>query len=328
MRIGPHIVDPPLILAPMAGISDLPFRRICRRLGAGLAVSEMVHADIRLWHTPKSRLRLDQSGEPAPRSVQITGREPDMMAAAARAAVERGAGIIDLNMGCPARKVMNRAAGAALLGDEARVRAILEAVVAAVDVPVTLKIRLGLDRVHINAPVIARIAQDCGIQALAVHGRTAACSYQDPVDPEAIARVRETVSIPLIANGDLYTPEDARRMQAITGADALMVGRGARGRPWIFGRMARALETGEIPPEPGPETVLAIVREHLQALYGLHGPRAGVRVARKHIGWYLQGRPGAEGARQVLLQATDPATQLDRITRYFETLPPGEDIAA
>ncbi|MCG5535476.1 tRNA dihydrouridine synthase DusB [Ectothiorhodospira mobilis] len=328
MRIGPHTVDPPLILAPMAGISDLPFRRICRRQGAGLAVSEMVHADTRLWHTQKSRLRLHQSGEPDPRSVQITGREPAMMAAAARAAVERGAGIIDLNMGCPARKVMSKAAGAALLGDEARVRAIMEAVVAAVHVPVTLKIRLGLDRSRINAPVIARIAQDCGVQALTVHGRTAACSYQDPVDAEAIARVRETVSIPVIANGDLFSPEDALRMRAITGADALMVGRGARGRPWIFRRMARALETGEIPPEPGPETVLAIVREHLQALYGLHGPRAGVQVARKHIGWYLQGRPGAEAVRRALLQAEDPATQLERITRYFETLPPGEDIAA
>lgn len=328
MRIGPHTVDPPLILAPMAGISDLPFRRICRRLGAGLAVSEMVHADTRLWHTPKSRLRLHQSGEPDPRSVQITGREPVMMAAAAHAAVERGAGIIDLNMGCPARKVMSKAAGAALLGDEARVRAILEAVVAAVDVPVTLKIRLGLDRDRINAPVIARIAQDCGVQALTVHGRTAACSYRDPVDPEAIARVREAVSIPVIANGDLFTPQDALRMRAITGADALMVGRGARGRPWIFGRMAHALNTGEIPPEPGPETMRTIVREHLEALYGLHGPQAGVRVARKHIGWYLQGRPGAEPVRRALLEATDPATQLDRITRYFDTLPHGENIAA
>ncbi|MFP4682609.1 MAG: tRNA dihydrouridine synthase DusB [Ectothiorhodospira sp.] len=328
MRIGPHIVDPPLILAPMAGISDHPFRSLCRRLGAGLAVSEMVHADTRLWHTEKSRCRLEHSGEPAPRSVQITGREPAMMATAARAAVERGAGIIDLNMGCPARKVVNRAAGAALLGDEPRVRAILEAVVAAVPVPVTLKIRLGLDRSRINAPAIARIAEDCGIGAVTVHGRTAACSYRDPVDPAAIARVREAVSIPVIANGDLFTPEDALRMRAVTGADALMVGRGARGRPWLFGRIARALETGEIPPEPGPETVLALVREHLEALHDLYGPRTGVRVARKHLIWYIEGRPGAERIRGPLLDATEPDTQLDRITRYLETLPPGKDIAA
>ncbi|TVQ74846.1 MAG: tRNA dihydrouridine synthase DusB [Chromatiaceae bacterium] len=328
MQIGPHTLDTPLILAPMAGITDRPFRQLCRRLGAGLAVSEMVHSDTRLWTTDKSRLRLDQRGEQGPRSVQIAGYDPTMMAEAAAAAIERGAQIIDINMGCPAKKVVNRAAGAALLGDEDRVRQILKAVVAASSVPVTLKIRLGIDRAHINAPIIARIAEDSGIQALAVHGRTGACRYTDPVDYAGIAQVKQTVQIPVIANGDIRTPEEALHAREVTHADALMIGRGAQGRPWIFRRVAQTLATGEIPPEPGLREVRAIMNEHLDALYAFYGESVGVRVARKHIGWYLAGRPGAEQVRPEILRAPTRAAQQPPLDQYFQTLCQAEDIAA
>ncbi|MCG5512174.1 tRNA dihydrouridine synthase DusB [Ectothiorhodospira shaposhnikovii] len=328
MHIGPHTVDPPLILAPMAGITDRPFRQLCRQQGAGLAVSEMVHSDMSLWGTTKSRLRLDQDGEIGPRSVQIAGYDPEMMAEAARAAVDLGAQIIDINMGCPARKVVNRSAGAALLADPPRVAQILAAVVAAVPVPVTLKIRLGVDRDHINAPDIARLARDHGIRALTVHGRTRACGFKGTVDYQAIARVRQAVDIPIIANGDIRTPEQARRVLEITGADALMIGRGAQGRPWLFRQIQHYLTHGEHLPDPTPAQVHALLQAHLSHMYDFYGESLGVRTARKHIGWYLDGRPGAADWRPRILRAPDRATQQQLITRYFQSLPQGEEIAA
>jgi tRNA-dihydrouridine synthase B len=313
MRIGDHTLPGGLILAPMAGVTDRPFRLLCRRLGADMAVSEMVTADTRLWRTPKSRRRLDHEGEPDPVSVQIAGAEPAMLAEAARRNVDNGAQVIDINMGCPARKVCNRAAGSALLGDETLVARILEAVVAAVDVPVTLKIRLGLDRDRMNALTVARIAEQSGIRALAVHGRTRACGYTGPVDYAAIAAVKRSVSIPVIANGDVTTPEQARDVLERTGADALMIGRAAQGRPWIFRETAQFIATGERLPPPGADEVADLLREHLEALYAFYGEHTGVRVARKHIGWYLRTHPAAARFRATIMAAEDAATQMARV---------------
>jgi tRNA-dihydrouridine synthase B len=302
-----------LILAPMAGVTDRPFRVLCRRLGADMAVSEMVTADTRLWHTPKSRRRLDHEGEPNPVSVQIAGAEPAMMAEAAQRNVDNGAQVIDINMGCPAKKVCNRAAGSALLGDETLVGRILEAVVAAVDVPVTLKIRLGLDRDRMNALAVARIAEQSGIRALAVHGRTRACGYTGAVDYAAIAAVKRSVSIPVIANGDVTTPEQARDVLERTGADALMIGRAAQGRPWIFRETAHFLATGRPLPPPRADEVADLLREHLQALYAFYGEHTGVRVARKHIGWYLRTHPAAARFRAAIMAAEEASTQMARV---------------
>ncbi|SEP85647.1 tRNA-dihydrouridine synthase B [Ectothiorhodospira magna] len=328
MYIGPHSIDPPLILAPMAGITDRPFRHLCRTQGAGLAVSEMVHADMRLWQRTKSRLRLDQDGEIGPRSVQIVGHDPAMMAAAAAAAVDQGAQIIDINMGCPARKVINRSAGAALLADPPRVARILAAIVAAVSVPVTLKIRLGMDREHINAPHIAQLAQDQGIQALTVHGRTAACGFKGTVDYAAIAQVKSAVDMPIIANGDIRTPEQARRVLEMTGADALMIGRGAQGRPWLFRQIHQYLTCGAHLPDPDPAQVHALIQTHLAHIHDFYGERLGVRIARKHIVWYLHDRPGIAQWRPRILGAPDGATQRAQISEYFRSLPRGEQGAA
>jgi tRNA-dihydrouridine synthase B len=313
MRIGDHTLPSGLILAPMAGVTDRPFRLLCRRLGADMAVSEMVAADTRLWNTPKSRRRLDHEGEPDPVSVQIAGAEPAMLAEAAQRNVDNGAQVIDINMGCPAKKVCNRAAGSALLGDEPLVGRILEAVVAAVEVPVTLKIRLGLDRDRMNALAVARIAEQSGIRALAVHGRTRACGYTGPVDYAAIAAVKRSVSIPVIANGDVTTPEQARDVLERTGADALMIGRAAQGRPWIFRETAHFLATGQRLPPPRVDEVADLLREHLEALYAFYGEHTGVRVARKHIGWYLRAHPAAARFRATIMAAEDAATQLARV---------------
>jgi tRNA-dihydrouridine synthase B len=313
LRIGDHTLPHGLILAPMAGVTDRPFRLLCRRLGADMAVSEMVTANTRLWHTPKSRRRMDHQGEPDPVSVQIAGAEPAMLAEAARRNVDNGARIIDINMGCPAKKVCNRAAGSALLGDEILVGRILEAVVAAVHVPVTLKIRLGLDRDRLNALGVARIAEQSGIRALAVHGRTRACRFTGLVDYDTIAAVKRHVSIPVIANGDITTPEQARAVLERTGADALMIGRAAQGRPWIFRETAHFLATGEHLPAPGAEEISALLREHLEGLYALYGEHTGVRVARKHIGWYLRAHPDAARFRPGIMAAEDSCTQMRRV---------------
>jgi tRNA-dihydrouridine synthase B len=288
MRIGSFRLSTPLILAPMAGVTDRPFRTLCRRMGAGLAVSEMVTARPELRTSDKTRLRLDHSGEPEPRSVQIAGTDPQMLAEAARCNVAEGAQIIDINMGCPAKKVCSKAAGSALLRDEALVARILDAVVAAVDVPVTLKIRTGWCPETRNAVRIGQIAEAAGIQALAVHGRTRACGFRGEAEFDTVRAVKQAVGIPVIANGDVDSPKSAAHVLRITGADAVMIGRAAQGRPWIFREIARYLGTGELLPPPTANEIEAIMLEHLDELYAFYGEVRGYRVARKHIDWYLK----------------------------------------
>jgi tRNA-dihydrouridine synthase B len=328
MRIGPYSIDPAVVLAPMAGVTDKPFRLLCKRLGAGLAVSEMTNADPRLWHTRKSLQRMDHVGEPEPVSVQIAGYDPAMLAEAARFNVANGAQIIDINMGCPAKKVCNVWSGSALLQDEPLVARIVKAVVDAVEVPVTLKIRTGWDRQNRNALRIARIAEDSGIAALAVHGRTRADKYEGDAEYETISAVKASVRIPVLANGDVATPQQARHVLDVTGADALMIGRGAQGRPWIFREIAHFLATGEQLPEPSPAEVGAILLGHLEQLYAFYGELAGVRIARKHLGWYAKDRPENAAFRQVVNRAESALEQL-RLTRdYFAALAAGERLAA
>jgi tRNA-dihydrouridine synthase B len=328
MRIGPYLIDPPVVLAPMAGVTDKPFRLLCKRLGAGLAVSEMTNADPRLWHTRKSLHRMDHAGEPEPVSVQIAGYDPTMLAEAARFNVANGAQIIDINMGCPAKKVCNVWSGSALLQDEPLVARIVKAVVDAVDVPVTLKIRTGWNRDNRNALNIARIAEDNGIAALSVHGRTRADKYEGEAEYATIAAVKTAIRIPVLANGDVTTPQQARHVLALTGADAVMVGRGAQGRPWIFREISHYLATGELLPEPEPAEVGAILLGHLEHLYAFYGELAGVRIARKHLGWYAKDRPENAAFRQVVNRAESASEQL-RLTRdYFAALAAGERLAA
>lgn len=324
MQIGPHALFPPVFLAPLAGVSDRPFRQLCRRLGAGLAVSEMVSANPQLWDSHKTRRRLDHVGEPAPRAVQILGADPRAMAEAARLSVERGAQIIDINMGCPAKKVCGTLAGAALLRDEARVGRVLEAVVAAVAVPVTLKIRTGWDLAHRNGGTIARMAEQAGIQALTVHGRTRACGYHGPVDYASIQAIKRAVSIPVVANGDIDGPDKARWVLERTGADAVMIGRGAQGRPWIFREIAHFLATGERLPPPTPVEIGGWVADHLDSLYAFYGEAAGVRIARKHLAWYS--RPWREGAAfRARVNSVEQAREQLRLIRDFFEHPPHEE---
>jgi len=327
-KIGPYTLPNPLIVAPMAGVTDRPFRLLCRRMGAGLAVSEMVIADSKLWHTRKSQTRLKHEGEPEPRSVQIAGGDPDMLADAARQNAEFGAQIIDINMGCPAKKVCNKAAGSALMKDEALVRDILTAVVKAVDIPVTLKMRTGWDRDNRNAPVIARMAQDAGIQALAVHGRTRADKYNGEAEYDTIAEVKAQVEIPVFANGDINTPEQARHVLQHTGADGLLIGRGAQGRPWIFREMLHFLETGTHLDEPPLTEVEQILTEHLAELHSFYGEHMGVRIARKHVGWYLQSHDPNKEFRKRFNAIDDALEQKDSIQQYFSGLRNGEVFAA
>ncbi len=328
MRIGPYLIDPCVVLAPMAGVTDKPFRLLCKRLGAGLAVSEMTNADPRLWHTRKSLHRMDHDGEPEPISVQIAGYDPAMLAEAARFNVANGAQIIDINMGCPAKKVCNVWSGSALLQDEPLVARIVKAVVDAVEVPVTLKIRTGWNRDNRNALSIAHIAEDNGIAALAVHGRTRADKYEGDAEYDTITAVKAAVHIPVLANGDVDTPQQARHVLDVTGADALMIGRGAQGRPWIFREIAHYLTTGELLPELTPAEVGTILLGHLEQLYAFYGEQAGVRIARKHLGWYAKDRLENVAFRQVVNRAETASEQL-RLTRdYFGALAAGERLAA
>jgi tRNA-dihydrouridine synthase B len=320
MQIGPYRIDPPVVLAPMAGVTDKPFRLLCKRLGAGLAVSEMTTADPRLWQTRKSLRRMDHAGEPEPVSVQIAGYDPTMLAEAARYNADNGAQIIDINMGCPAKKVCNVWSGSALLQDEPLVARIVKAVADAVDVPVTLKIRTGWDRQNKNALTIAKIAEDAGIAALAVHGRTRADKYEGEAEYETIAAVKAAVRIPVLANGDVLTPQQAKHVLDVTGADAVMVGRGAQGRPWIFREIAHYLATGDTLPEPTPAEVCEILVHHLEHLYAFYGELPGVRIARKHLGWYAKDRPENAAFRDVVNRAENAHDQL-RLTRdYFDGL--------
>ncbi|MFC1589090.1 tRNA dihydrouridine synthase DusB [Pseudomonadota bacterium] len=288
MKIGPYILENPLILAPMAGITDRPFRILCREQGAALAVSEMVTSNKQLWHTRKTQLRLDHTGEASPRSVQIAGTDPAQMAEAAQFNVENGAQIIDINMGCPAKKVCSVMAGSALMKNELLVADILQSVVNAVDVPVTLKIRTGWDLDNLNALSIANIAEAEGIQALSIHGRSRACAFKGEAEYETIADIKSRIHIPVIANGDIDSPEKAAEVLKLTGADAIMIGRGARGRPWIFREILHYLEHGEKLPNPDVKEVNLLLNKHLKSLYDFYGEFAGVRIARKHIGWYCK----------------------------------------
>ena len=317
MQIGRHRIDPPLILAPMAGVTDKPFRILCKRLGAGLCVSEMTSADPRLWSTRKSRQRRDHAGEPAPVSVQIAGADPSRLAAAARDNVEHGAEIIDINMGCPAKKICNVMAGSALLQNEKLVGELLQAVVGAVDVPVTLKIRTGWDKHNRNAVNIARIAEDCGIQALAVHGRTRACAYTGDAEYDTIRAVKSAVRIPVIANGDITTPEKAKFVLQHTGADAVMIGRAAQGRPWLFREIAHYLATGAHLPAPAVDEILDVLLQHLHDLYAFYGEQTGLRVARKHISWYTKGLPGSAVFRHRMNMLESAEEQLRAVNDFF-----------
>ncbi len=300
LTIGPIQLENNLVLAPMAGVTDLPFRNLCRRLGAGMAVSEMVHSSPRLRGSTKSEQRLSHAGEAAPVVVQILGNEPAAMADAARFNVERGAQIIDINMGCPAKKVCRKAAGSALLADEALVAAILEAVVAAVEVPVTLKIRTGIDPAHRNALRIARIAERSGIALLSIHGRSRADRFLGEAEYDTIAEVCAAVSIPVLANGDIDSPKKAETVLRQTGAAGVMIGRAAQGNPWIFREIAGWLATGEAVSAPTLDEKREVLLGHLQALYRFYGPLQGMRIARKHIGWYLKSLPrGREMARML-----------------------------
>ena len=320
MRIGPHPLPNNVAVAPMAGVTDRPFRQLCRRLGAGYAVSEMVASNPRLRDTAKSRRRIDHAGEPAPVAVQIAGADPALMADAARYNVAHGAQIVDINMGCPAKKVCNAAAGSALLANEPLVAAIVAAVVRAVDVPVTLKIRTGTHPGARNAVAIARIAEDAGVAALTVHGRTRACAFVGPVEYDTIAAVKRAVRIPVIANGDIGSPEDAREVLRRTGADAVMIGRAAQGRPWIFREIVHYLATGVHLPPPTVAEARALVVAHLTDHYLFHGELTGVRTARKHLGWYAQSLPDGEAFRHAMCATATPATQLAVVEAYFDRL--------
>ncbi len=318
MQIGPYKLRNRLVLAPMAGVTDRPFRQLCKAMGAGLAVSEMVSSNAALWGSPQTLRRMNHEGEVEPRTVQIAGADPEMMAAAARFNVQRGAQIIDINMGCPAKKVCNVMAGSALLRNEHLVRRILDAVVAAVDVPVTLKLRTGWDPEQRNALAVALIAEQAGVQALAVHGRTRACGYAGEAEYQTIRDVKQAVSVPVIANGDITHPEKARQVLEMTGADAVMIGRAAQGRPWIFREIEHYLSTGQLLAQPGAQEIRTIMIEHINNLYKFYGEYTGVRVARKHIGWYSKGqRDGAEFRRQVN-GAENSSQQMALIHNYFE----------
>ncbi len=317
MQIGTHLIEPALVLAPMAGVTDRPFRMLCRRLGAGMAVSEMTISDPRMWKTEKSRTRMDHAGEPGPVSVQIAGHDPQLLAEAARHNVGHGADIIDINMGGPAKKVCKVDAGSALLRDEALVARICAAVVAAVPVPVTLKIRTGWSRAERNGVAIARIAEASGIAALAVHGRSREDRFEGSAEYDTIAAIKQAVRIPVIANGDIRTPEQARHVLAATGADALMIGRAAQGRPWIFREIRHFLATGEHLPPPARAWIGALLVEHLTAMAGLYGEAQGVRIGRKHIRWYCDDHPDAEIFWRSISTETCGAKQRQAVAHFF-----------
>ncbi len=318
MRIGPYQLKNNLIVAPMAGVTDRPFRMLCKRMGAGMAVSEMVASNSLLYGSEKTRRRANHEGETDPISVQIVGADPKMLAQAARYNVDAGAQIIDINMGCPAKKICNVMAGSALLQNEALVAQILEAVVAAVAVPVTLKIRTGWDKSNRNAVSIARIAESSGIQALAIHGRTRACAYTGNAEYDTIAAVKAEVNIPVIANGDITTPEKARYVLEHTGVDAVMIGRAAQGRPWLFREIAHFLATGKHLAAPQVGEIRQVLLGHVHELYDFYGEHTGLRVARKHISWYTKGLVGSAHFRHHMNQLESCAEQLLAVNDFFD----------
>ena len=320
MQIGNHILKNNLVVAPMAGVTDRPFRQLCKKLGAGLAVSEMVTSNSLLYGSEKTRRRANHEGEVDPISVQIAGSDPQMMAEAARYNVDNGAQIIDINMGCPAKKICNVMAGSALLKDEPLVSQILKAVVGAVNVPVTLKIRTGWDKNNRNAVNVARMAEDIGVQALAMHGRTRACLYMGDAEYDTIAAVKQAINIPLIANGDITTPEKAKYVLEYTGADAVMIGRAAQGRPWIFREIEHFLKTGTHLLPPTVEEIHTVMLAHINDLYGFYGDIAGMRVARKHISWYTKGLAGSASFRHNMNTLDTIDLQQAAINDFFAEL--------
>lgn len=328
MQIGPYKLDAPLVLAPMAGITDRPFRQICLRMGAGMAVSEMMLANPETWDTEKSKKRRVHADEAGVRSVQILGCDPELMAQAARLNVAADAQIIDINMGCPAKKVNKKFAGSALLQDPALVRDILQAVVAAVDVPVTLKIRTGWDPDHRNGVEIAQLAEQAGIQALTVHGRTRACLFKGEAEYDTIKAIKQAVSIPVIANGDIDSVDKARHVLAYTGADAIMIGRAAQGQPWIFRQIRQSLEQNQVPTAPSLEEVRALVLDHIHALHHFYGEYQGVRYARKHVAWYLGKFLDSQDFRRGFNALVTASTQIDALKYFFDTQQHNEEQTA
>ena len=320
MKIGPIQLKNNLIVAPMAGVTDRPFRSLCKHLGAGMAVSEMVASNSLLWGSEKTIRRGNHEGEVEPKVIQIAGADPDMMAEAAKYNVDKGADIIDINMGCPAKKICNVYAGSALLKDESLVARIVDAVVKAVHVPVTLKIRTGWNTENRNALRIAKIAEDHGIQALAMHGRTRACMYTGDAEYDTIRAVRQSVGIPVVANGDVTTPEKAKFVLEYTGADAVMIGRAAQGRPWIFREIAHYLATGTHLPPPDVAEIREVLMGHLHDLYTFYGVERGMRVARKHISWYTKGLRNSAAFRSRMNTLDDAGLQLAAVAEFFDGL--------
>ena len=320
MQIGTHVLRNNLFVAPMAGVTDRPFRQLCKQFGAGLAVSEMVASNSLLYGSEKTRRRANHDGEVDPISVQIAGADPRMMADAARYNVDEGAQIIDINMGCPAKKVCNAQAGSALLRDEPLVGRILEAVVRAVDVPVTLKFRTGWDKQNRNALMVSRIAAEAGIQLLSIHGRTRACGYTGHAEYDTIREVKAATRLPVIANGDILTPEDAKYVLDYTGADGVMIGRAAQGRPWIFREIEYFLATGDKLPPPLVAEIHAVLVAHLHDLHSFYGIERGVKVARKHISWYTKGLAGSASFRHHMNTLATCREQLEAVDRFFEQL--------
>ncbi len=319
-QIGPYTLRNNVVLAPMAGVTDRPFRQLCKKLGAGMAVSEMVSSNSLLWGSEKTKRRANHDGEVEPRSIQIAGTEPKLMAAAAKHNVDNGAQIIDINMGCPAKKVCNVMAGSALLQHEDKVATILKAVVNAVNVPVTLKIRTGWDTDHRNGVNIARIAEDCGVQALAVHGRTRACAYKGEAEYDTIAAIKNAIKIPVIANGDITTPQKARAVLDYTKADAVMIGRAAQGRPWLLGIIDHYLRHDELLDDPPAHEIRDIMLAHLENLYAFYGEYSGVRIARKHISWYSRGQRDGAAFRHAMSRVESCDAQLNMARTFFDQL--------
>lgn len=328
LQIGPYTLPNPVVLAPMAGVTDLPFRQLCRQLGAGLVVGEMVASNPSTRNTRKTQLRLNHEGEPDPITVQIVGGDPEVMAEAALFNLANGAQIIDINMGCPAKKVCNKAAGSALLQDEALVKDILQAVVEAVNIPVTLKIRTGWDTEHRNGPRIAEIAEAAGILSLAVHGRTRACGYGNSVEYDTIRTIKQSVSIPVFANGDITDARKAVEVMQYTGADGVLIGRAAQGKPWIFREVAHYLATGQELPSPKLNEIEHILLSHLDALHEFYGDYLGARIARKHVGWYLQKQQDNSDFRRSFNKLTDTNLQRLAVQNWFKDIRASQGTAA
>ncbi|MFT4731957.1 MAG: tRNA-dihydrouridine synthase B [Gammaproteobacteria bacterium] len=327
MKIGPYTLDNNLILAPMAGVTDRPFRQLCKKMGAGLVVSEMLSSNPSVWNTTKSQLRMNHEGESGIRSVQIAGSEPFLMAQAAQFNVDNGAQIIDINMGCPAKKVNKKLAGSALLQQPQLVEAIVKAVVDAVKVPVTLKIRTGWDTDNRNGVQIAQIAEANGIQSLAVHGRTRACMYKGNAEYDTIRKIKETISIPVIANGDILSVDDAKEVLRYTGADGIMIGRGAQGNPWIFRQISYFLSTGEYLSEPSIAEKLDVLTQHIHNVQQFYGDIAGVRIARKHVGWYVGKYDTDRTFRRAFNAIEEGDSQIEALVAYFSSLPERDDLS-